>query len=82
MNQSEVNQKDEELLHGRFTGTKNFSNFPRLRQRRNVGINSKYVQSESVSQKHILRLEQKFIFSSIGSFLRNKFLFPCKIVTF
>ena len=38
MNQSEVNQKDEELLHGRFTGSKNFSNFPRLRLRRNVGI--------------------------------------------
>ena len=61
---------------------KTFSNFPRLRLRRNMGINSKYVQRESVSQKHILRLELKFILFSIGSFLRNKFLFPYKIVTY
>ena len=82
MNQSEENQKDEGFYTVDLQEIKTFSNFPRLRLIRNMGISSTYVQSKSVSQKHILRLEQKFIFSSIGSFLEDKFLFPCKIVTF
>ena len=81
MNQSEANQKDEGFYTVDLQEIKTFSNFPRLRLIRNMGIHSKYVQSKSVSQKHILRLEQKFIFSSIGSFLEDEFLFPCKTVT-
>ena len=79
MNQSEANQKDEGFYTVDLQEIKTFSNFPRLRLIRNMGIHSKYVQSKSVSQKHILRLEQKFIFPQLVLFLKINFCSHVKL---